>query len=171
MDSQKKQPMSSAERKSKQRNKDLAAMNEDQLKEFRASESKRRSKPRKKQLAKMSKEELDAYRKRDSERKKKKSTSTTSTPEPCSSSTPLNHYRSKQSFSKALNKTLDSLPKSPRKRSSVVAGLAKSVGLKLESKMQKATRWNATKEIEEDVVSFYFRPDISYTMPGKFVAK
>ena len=32
MDSQKKQPMSSAERKSKQRNKDLAAMNEDQLK-------------------------------------------------------------------------------------------------------------------------------------------
>ena len=32
MDSQKKQPMSSAERKSRQRNKDLAAMNEDQLK-------------------------------------------------------------------------------------------------------------------------------------------
>ena len=100
MDSQKKQPMSSAERKSKQRNKDLAAMNEDQLKEFRASESKGKSELQKNQLANMSKEELDTYRKRDSERKKKKSDSTTSTPETCSSSTPLNHYRSKQLFTK-----------------------------------------------------------------------
>ena len=85
----------------------------------------------------------------------------------CKDVTPLNHYRSKQSYGKDLKKSLGSLRSSPQKRKSVKAGLAKQAGLKLECQMEKRTRWNPSKEVEGDVENFYFHPDISYTMPGK----
>ena len=66
----------------------------------------------------------------------------------CKDVTPLNHYRSKQSYGKDLKKSLGSLPSSPQKRTSVMAGLAKQAGLKLECQMGKKTRWNPSKEVE-----------------------
>ena len=48
----------------------------------------------------------------------------------------------------------------------MIAVLARRAGLKLECQMEKRTRWNPSKEVE-DVEDFYFHPDISYTMPGK----
>ena len=116
----------------------------------------------------MSKAYLDACRKKDAARKKK--TVNPRTPEPtemCKDVTPLSHYRSKESYGKTLKKSLNSLPSSPRKRTSVIACLAKRAGLKLECQMEKRTKWNPSKEVEGDVENFYFRPNISYTMPGK----
>ena len=118
----------------------------------------------------MTKADLDACRKKDAARKKK--TVNPKIPEPtemCKDVTPLSHYRSKQSYKKALKKSLDSLPSSPRKRTSVIAGLAKRAGLKLECKMEKMTRRNPSKEVEGDVENFYFCPDISYTKSGKYI--
>ena len=105
---QKKQPMSSAERKRKK----LAAMTDEERKEFKSKEN-RRSELRRKQLSSMSKADLDAYRKKDTDRK---ITVNPTTPEPtelCKDVTPLSHYRSKQSYGKALKKSLNSLPSSP----------------------------------------------------------
>ena len=155
--------MSSAERKRKK----LAAMTDDERKEFKSKENKRRSESRRKQLSSMSKADLDAYRKKDTGRKK---TVNPTTPEPtelCKYVTPLSHYRSKQSYGKALKKSLNSLPSSPQKRTSVIATLAKQAVLKLECHIEKRTRWNPSKEVERDVENFYLHPDISYTMPGK----
>ena len=79
-----------------------------------------------KYLSSMSKVDLDAYRKKDSTRKKKTANPTTlEHTEVCKNVTTLSRYRSKQSHGKALKKSLNSLPSSPRKRTSVIAGLAK----------------------------------------------
>ena len=64
---------------------------------------------------------------------------------------------------KALKKSLNSLPSSPRKRRSVIVGLAKRAGHKLECQMKERARWNPSKETEGSVENFYFHPDISYT--------
>ena len=135
---QKKQTMSSAERKRKERQRKLAAKTDQERKEFKLKENKRRSELRRKQLSSMSKVHLDAYRKKEAARKKK--TVNPTTPEPtemCKDVTPLSHYRSKQSYRKALKKSLNSLRSSPRKRTSVIAGLAKRTGIKLECQMEK----------------------------------
>ena len=110
---QKKQPMSSAERKRKERQRKLAAMTDNERKEFKSKENKRRSELRRKQLSSMSKADLHAYRKKDAARKKKIINRTV--PEPtgmCKDVTPLSHYRSKQYYGKTL-KSLNSLPSSP----------------------------------------------------------
>ena len=160
--------MSNAEQKGKERQRKLAAMTDEEKKKFKSKENKRRSEMRRKQLSSMSKADLDACRKKDTARKKK--TTNPTIPEPtemCRDVTPLSHYMSKQSYEKTLKKSLNSLPNSPRKRTSLIAGLAKRAGLKLERQMEKRTRWNSPKEVERYVENFYFRPDISYTMPGK----
>ena len=91
-----------------------------------------------KYLSSMSKVDLDAYRKEDSTRKKKTANPTTlEHTEVCKNVTTLSRYRSKQSHGKALKKSLNSLPSSPRKRTSVIAGLAKQAGLNLECQMEK----------------------------------
>ena len=116
---QKKQPMSSAERKKKERQRRLAAMTDEERKEFKSKENKRRSELRRKQLSSMSKADLDAYR------KKTVNPAIPELTEMCKDVTPLSHYRSKQSYGKALKKNLNSLPSSLQKRTSVIAGLAK----------------------------------------------
>ena len=63
----------------------------------------------------------------------------------CKDVTPLNHYRSKQSYGKDLKKSLGSLPSSPQKRTSVMAGLAKQAGLKLECQMEKKDKMESIK--------------------------
>ena len=158
---QKKQPMSSAERERKERQRKLAAITDEERKELKSKENKRRSELRRKQLSSMSKADLDAYR------KKTVNPAIPELTEMCKDVTPLSHYRSKQSYGETLKKSLNSLTSSPRKRTSVIAGLAKRPGLKLECQMEKRTRWNPSKEVEGHVENFYFRPDISYTMPGK----
>ena len=116
----------------------------------------------------MSKADLDGYSKKDEARQKNTVNPKTSEPiEICKDVTPLSHYRSKQSYGKALKKSLNSLPSSPQKRTSVIATLAKQAVLKLECHIEKRTRWNPSKEVERDVENFYLHPDISYTMPGK----
>ena len=160
--------MSSAERKSKERQRKLDSMTEEERKEFKSKVNKRRIELRRKQLSSMSKADLDACWKKDTARKKK--TVNPTIPEPtemCKDVTPLSHYRSKQSYGETLKKSLNSLTSSPRKRTSVIAGLAKRAGLKLECQMEKRTRWNPSKEVERDVENIYFRPDISYSVPGK----
>ena len=123
---QKKQTMSSAERKRKEWQRKLAAKTDQERKEFKLKENKRRSELRRKQLSSMSKADLDACRKKDAARKEK--TVNLTIPEPtemCKDVTILSHHRSKQSYGKTLKKSLNSLPSSPRKRTSVIAGLAK----------------------------------------------
>ena len=115
-------------------------MTDDERKEFKSKENKRRSESRRKQLSSMSKADLDAYRKKDTGRKK---TVNPTTPEPtelCKYVKPLSHYRSKQSYGEALKKSLNSLPSSPQKRTSVIATLAKQAVLKLECHIEKRTR-------------------------------
>ena len=63
--------MSNAERKRKERQRKLAAMTDEERKEFKSKENKRRSEMRRKQLNSMSKADLDAYRRKDATRKKK----------------------------------------------------------------------------------------------------
>ena len=90
--------MSSAERKRKEKQRKLAAMTDEERKEFKSKENKR-SEMRRKQLSSMSKADLDAYRRKDTARKKK--TVNPTTPEPtemCKDITLLSHYRSKQSY-------------------------------------------------------------------------
>ena len=126
------------------------AMTDEERKEFKSKENKRRSELRREQLSSMSKADLDAYRKKDTDRK---ITVNPTTPEPtelCKDVTPLSHYRSKQSYGKALKKSLNSLPSSPRKRTSVIAGLG---GLMLGCQMEKRTRWNPSKKVEGGVLS------------------
>ena len=88
-----------------------------------------------------------------------------------SDSTPLsttNAYGMKQSYGKALARTHRSLPMSPRKKVAVVAGLASHVGLTLENKMNRNIRKSQglSDDMKTAVRDFYYRPDISYTMPG-----
>ena len=90
--------MSSAEQKRKEKQRKLAAMTDEERKEFKSKENKR-SEMRRKQLSSMSKADLDAYRRKDTARKKK--TVNPTTPEPiemCKDVTLLSHYRSKQSY-------------------------------------------------------------------------
>ena len=68
---QKKQPKCSAEQKRKARQRKLAAMTDEERKEFKLRENKRRSELRRKHLSSMSTANLDAYRKKDAARKKK----------------------------------------------------------------------------------------------------
>ena len=140
-------------------------MTDEERKEFKSKENKRRSELRRKQLSSMSKVHLDAYRKREAARKKK--TVNPTTPEPtemCKDVTPLSHYRSKQSYRKALKKSLNSLRSSPRKRTSVIAGLAKRAGIKLECQMEKRTRWNPSKEMLKEMLKTSFSIQISHTL-------
>ena len=109
--------MSSTKRKRKERQRKLAAMTDEERKEFKLKENKRRRELRRKQLSSMSKADLDAYMKKDTARKKKTVNPTTpEATEMCKDVTRLSHYRSKQSHGKALKKSLNSLPSSPRKR-------------------------------------------------------
>ena len=129
-------------------------------KKSKSEENKRRSELRRKQLSIMSKADLNGYSKKDEARQKNTVNPKTSEPiEICKDVTPLSHYRSKQSYGKALKKSLNSLPSSPRKRTSVIAGLG---GLMLGCQMEKRTRWNPSKKVEGGVENCYLCLDLLY---------
>ena len=176
--STKRKPLSSAEKVRRYRSKwrtDLA---------YKHSESKRIEKIRKTRVEKMTVEEKAEYRRRATERKrqsqaaKKQKADTLSTSNTSSesntpgsfSSTPTsiaNPYRTKQSFGKAIAKCRQSLSTSPRRRKAVIAGLASHIGLNLEAKLERNIQrvQGLSEETKECVKTFFFRPDISYTMP------
>ena len=64
-------------------------------------------------------------------------------------------YKTPQAYGKALKKSLTALPNSPRKKSEIVRGLAKSVGLQLEWCMQKELD-SETKQKYEIMKQFFF---------------
>ena len=71
----------------------------------------------------------------------------------------------RQSFGKALKKSLPALPKSPRKKTEVVKGLAKSVGLELNQSFER----DLSEEVKSKhnlVRTFFCEKDIVYTGPG-----
>ncbi|XP_071034011.1 uncharacterized protein [Parasteatoda tepidariorum] len=72
-------------------------------------------------------------------------------------------YNSPRTFSKAVIKTMKALPKSPRKRAAVMAGLTKRVGMTLDKEMEKSKQSSIDYS---KVINFFFRPDIIYTCPG-----
>ena len=77
-------------------------------------------------------------------------------------------YKSRQSFGKPLNRCKTELPCSHRKRTAVVSSLAKEVGLSIQNNYEKQCHGNPSlsDELKESVKKFFFRSDISYTMPG-----
>lgn len=88
------------------------------------------------------------------------STSNVSTPSPMP-------YTVRQTYSKALGKSLRSLPKSPSKKLAIVSGLASHVGLKLSQKMEDATNGNNIDVLQTLVINYFSQSDIVYTAPGQ----
>ncbi len=87
-------------------------------------------------------------------------------------SPPTKHqpFRRRQSYGKAIKRTIWSLPQLPRKRKAVVSGLAKRFCVDLHNEMEASIlpeKSNGiSKEGKNAVCNFYFCSDISYTMPG-----
>ena len=71
-------------------------------------------------------------------------------------------YKTRQSFSKALNKVKTNLPSSPQKQAAVVEGLAKEYDYQVKPLRNKSEKINCNK-----IKEFSYRSDIVYTMPGK----
>ena len=168
-----KTKMTAAERKRKQRAKAKANMTEEEKQTFKEKESKRRSQLRRVQLAKMTKEERSNFRTKEVARvtasRKQKQIDIQKAPLQVKLPLPRkNPYKSRQSFGKAMNRCRIELPHSPRKRTAVVSGLAKEVGLSIQNNYEKQCYGNRTmsEELKEAIKEFYFRSDISYTMPG-----
>ena len=74
-----------------------------------------------------------------------------------------NPYKSRQSFSEALNKVRADLPSSPQKQAAVVQGIASEYGYQFRSHEENTI----PKANREKIENFYYRTDIIYTMPGK----
>ena len=95
--------------------------------------------------------------------------SKSSTPD-SSSSTPtsiFNPYKTKQSFGKAVAKCRQSLPTPPRRRKAAIADLASQIGLNLEGQLERnIQKMQGLSDETKECVKNFFRPDISYTMPG-----
>ena len=161
--------------------------------DFKKNESKRVEACRKNRVASMSAEQKIEYKRRATERKRKSralknqnsATSSTATPSNSSTSvnsstpsnsstttptsTPNNPYKRPQSFGKAVSKSLRSLPSSPNKRRCVVAGLVKRIGYNFdesESEINTAAGPPVSDDVVASVTEFFYRPDVSYTMPG-----
>lgn len=157
---------------------------------YAEKESKRIESIRKRRVANMSESQKVAYRMAAAERKqssrsrKSSSVSDSMNALPASQSpvetditkTPVSSgsahpYARPQSLGKAVRKSVRSLPYSPRKRRLVVAGLAKYVGLKIETNTEMQLSSNPgnqglTAEALSTVSQFYFRSDVVYTAPG-----
>ena len=74
-------------------------------------------------------------------------------------------YKTRCSLNLNVPSTLTTLPNSPRKKSEIMRGLAKFVGLQLERCLQKELD-SETKWKYEIVKQFFLEKDIVYTAPG-----
>ena len=128
-----KTKMTAAERKRKQRAKAKANMTEEEKQAYKQKENQRRPQLRRVQIAKMSNEEWSNFHAKEvarvtASRKGKKQNPRLQVKIPAK-----NPYKSRQNFGKALNRCRTELPRSPQKRTAVVSGLAKEVGLSIQT--------------------------------------
>ena len=104
----------------------------------------------------------DAERKKEARRRKK---TTAMTP-----NSHVSPYQRPQSLGKAVSRVVRHLPYSPRKRALVFTGVARKIGVHLESKMTEQITEKRERRLSMDTVecikTFYTNPDIVYTMPG-----
>ena len=127
-----------------------------------------RSELRRQQKAKMAPEDLKIYLFNDSLRKAEKKKEA-NPPAPDIKLPTSSPYRAKQSYGKAMKRSMDALPMTTRKRVVVVQGLAEKVGVKVADKADKFIRTESVhEEVHKMVRDFYFRTDISYTAPGMY---
>ena len=115
----------------------------------------------------MSPEDLSNYRKNDAMRKAEKKKEICE-PEIVNIiySTP---YRRKQNYGKAMKRSMESLPSSPRKKIAIVTGLAERIGVQLQENVEKYLRpIGVSDELRRMSEDFYLRSDISYTSAGMF---
>ncbi|KAG8175962.1 hypothetical protein JTE90_000001 [Oedothorax gibbosus] len=79
-------------------------------------------------------------------------------------------YRVPQTLGKAVKKSWNALPCSPRKQKVVVSNLAKKVGLKLQQEKEPSSSGHdiekSDNELAELVAEFLCRTDIAYTALG-----
>ena len=138
--------------------------------EFKKKESQRVEKLRKRRVSNMSEEERLIYKEKAKIKRKSREAARVKKQEnlDTTSASEIAPFKRAQTYGRAYNKSFRALPNSPRKRKSIVAGLAKSVGLKLEVKLNEslAGRPGLSDKVKEDLQKFFYRPDISYTMPG-----
>ena len=169
MEKNKKQRMTAAERKRVSRQYKLKKMTPEELVTYKLSENERRSNLRRQQKAKMTHEDLENYRFKDSLRKAEKKKEA-NPPAPDIIKLPISTpYRAKQSYGKAMKRSLGALPMSPRKRVAIVKGLAEKVGVNVDDKTDKYMRAESVhEELHRMVKEFYIRNDISYTAPGMY---
>ena len=168
---QPKRKMTSVERKRKTREKQAKKMTEEEKVLFKEQETERIKKLMQlkcdKQKLTMSPTELcihknEAARIRTLREKKKEANRKTASALLRITPGNLNPYKTRQSFSKALNKIRTELPNSPCKKLAVVKGLASELGFAID----KQSRKPITNNMKEKIEAFYYRTDIVYTMPG-----
>lgn len=144
--------------------------------DFQKSESERVERRRKSRVSQMSARDLQKYRMAAAERKRKSRMSKnrkemenvqseSDNTSPSASSQP---FKRPQSLGKAIKRSIRALPQSPRKRKAVVSGLARRFAVDMEDKLETSMsrRNSLSNELQDIVTSYYFRSDVSYTMPG-----
>ena len=77
-----------------------------------------------------------------------------------------NGFSTRQSFGKAIKKAKHALPKDFNRRKKVIQALTQAVGIVPQNNHQRTTR-QLSSNMKSDIISFYYRDDISYQMPGK----
>ena len=169
MDNHEKTPLTTAERTNRYRAKRLATDPS-----FQAKESKRVEQARKRRVDLMTPDEKDMYRQKARERKEKsrqKNARDKSASATASTACTEASFKSPQAYGKAMSKTSRHLPKSPRRRKLIIAGLAKRHGLALAHKMNReldngAVFGGLPSETVNLITQFYLRSDIVYTSPN-----
>ena len=77
-------------------------------------------------------------------------------------------YKNRQALGKAVQRTLQSLPKDPNKRNHVIHHIAQLFDIMPKSiDKHKREQRSLPVELKKAVIQFYNRDDISYQMPGK----
>ena len=158
-------PLTSAEKKKRQRAKKMK-----NNPTYYQSELKRVEDLRKKKVKNMTPIQLKAYQKAVAVRKQKSRKNIKKKLTGNRGNGGKNHddnvgYKSPQGYGKAVKKTMKVLPKSVNKQKQVVSGLAKKVGLQVVDE-KGGTEGNSCTEVETAVKEFLTSADISYTAPG-----
>ena len=177
----KRKPMSPAERKQQSRMNKLKGMTEEEKKTFNDNEKERvriaMQRKRAKDREQMTPEELKTFKSNEAARikalrnkqkdlinksKEKGKKEAAAAMLKVTASSRKNPYKTKQSFSKAINRVRTELPVSPRKQAVVVEGLASEFGFQVKTSKKQFANPNKDK-----IREFFYRTDIVYTMPGK----
>ena len=167
-------PKTAAERKRIQRNRAREKMTDIEQEQFRLNEKMRVREVRQKVRNNLSDSELAKKRSEEVERvtvwkQKKRLTLPRTRVQLFKAMNTV--YSRNQSLGKATRRCHESLPYSPRKKIAVVANVAVSMGLHVDSgyTQLKSGPTAMDEDLKSSVRKFFFQPDICYTMPGKFL--